>query len=52
MPATARELVEAFWPGGLSLVLPHAPSLSWDLGDTRGTVAVRMPAHRIALELL
>ncbi|CAA9267189.1 MAG: Threonylcarbamoyl-AMP synthase [uncultured Corynebacteriales bacterium] len=47
-----RELVEAFWPGGLTLVVEHAPSLAWDLGDSRGTVAVRMPLHPVALELL
>lgn len=52
VPAAARELVEAFWPGGLSLVLPHAPSLAWDLGVTRGTVMLRMPLHPVALELL
>jgi tRNA threonylcarbamoyl adenosine modification protein (Sua5/YciO/YrdC/YwlC family) len=49
---SVRELVEAFWPGGLTLVVEHAPSLAWDLGDTRGTVAVRMPLHPVALELL
>lgn len=48
----ARSLVEAFWPGGLTIIVEHAPSLAWDLGDTRGTVAVRMPAHPVALELL
>jgi tRNA threonylcarbamoyl adenosine modification protein (Sua5/YciO/YrdC/YwlC family) len=47
-----RELVEAFWPGGLTLVVRHAPSLSWDLGDTDGTVALRMPLHPVAIELL
>jgi L-threonylcarbamoyladenylate synthase len=47
-----RTLIQAFWPGGLSLVLPHAPSLAWDLGDTRGTVSLRMPLHPVALELL
>ena len=52
VPAPARALVEAFWPGGLSLVLPHAPSLTWDLGVTRGTVMLRMPLHPVALELL
>jgi len=46
------ELIEAFWPGGLTLVVEHAPSLSWDLGDARGTVAVRMPLHPVAIELL
>jgi L-threonylcarbamoyladenylate synthase len=52
VPAAVRDLVEAFWPGGLTLVVEHAPSLAWDLGDTRGTVAVRMPLHPVALELL
>jgi len=47
-----RDLVEAFWPGSLTLVVEHAPSLAWDLGDSRGTVAVRMPLHPVALELL
>jgi len=48
----ARALIEAFWPGGLTLVVTHAPSLDWDLGDARGTVAVRMPLHPVAIELL
>lgn len=48
----ARKLVEAFWPGGLSLVIEHAPSLRWDLGDTQGTVMLRMPLHPVALDLL
>lgn len=48
----ARDLIRAFWPGGLSLVVQQAPSLAWDLGDARGTVMLRMPLHPIALELL
>ena len=48
----ARELMEAFWPGGLTIVVEHAPSLQWDLGDKSGTVALRMPLHPIALEVL
>ncbi|CAL9529624.1 Putative threonylcarbamoyl-AMP synthase [Streptomyces sp. enrichment culture] len=48
----AWELVDAFWPGALTLVAKHQPSLTWDLGETRGTVAVRMPLHPVALELL
>lgn len=52
VPRKARDLIEAFWPGGLSIVLPHAPSLAWDLGETRGTVMIRMPLHPVALELL
>ncbi|GAB2638769.1 L-threonylcarbamoyladenylate synthase [Gordonia jinhuaensis] len=49
---TARDLVEAFWPGGLSLVVAQAPSLSWDLGDTSGSVMLRMPLHPVAIEVL
>ncbi|MFI6288147.1 L-threonylcarbamoyladenylate synthase [Streptomyces sp. NPDC051018] len=48
----AWELVDAFWPGALTLVARHQPSLQWDLGDTRGTVAIRMPLHPVAIELL
>ncbi|HWG94885.1 MAG TPA: L-threonylcarbamoyladenylate synthase [Mycobacteriales bacterium] len=48
----ARALVEAFWPGPLTLVLRSAPSLAWDLGEARGTVAVRMPLHPVALAVL
>lgn len=48
----ARTLIEAFWPGDLSIVVPHAPSLQWNLGSTRGTVMLRMPLHPVALELL
>lgn len=48
----ARELVAAFWPGPLTVVCQAQPSLDWDLGDTGGTVAVRMPLHRVALALL
>ncbi|MFI7242254.1 L-threonylcarbamoyladenylate synthase [Streptomyces qinglanensis] len=48
----AWELVDAFWPGALTLVARHQPSLTWDLGETHGTVAVRMPLHPVAIELL
>jgi L-threonylcarbamoyladenylate synthase len=52
MPDGARDLVRAFWPGALSLVVRQAPSLQWDLGDARGTVMLRMPLHPVAIELL
>lgn len=52
LPRAANDLVEAFWPGALTIVVEHAPSLQWDLGDTNGTVAVRMPLHPVALEVL
>jgi len=47
-----RSLVEAFWPGPLTVIVRAAPSLAWDLGETRGTVAVRMPLHPVALAVL
>jgi L-threonylcarbamoyladenylate synthase len=47
-----KDLIDEFWPGGLTLVLRANRNLIWDLGDTKGTVAVRMPLHEIALELL
>lgn len=52
VPASARELIRAFWPGALSLVVRQAPSLQWDLGDANGTVMLRMPLHPVAIELL
>jgi len=52
MPSRARDLVEAFWPGALTIVVEQAASLQWDLGETNGTVAVRMPLHPVALEIL
>ena len=52
MPSAARDLIAAFWPGALTVVVEHAPSLTWDLGDAAGTVAVRMPLHPVALEVL
>jgi L-threonylcarbamoyladenylate synthase len=47
-----EELIDQFWPGGLTLVCRARSTLVWDLGDTKGTVAVRMPLHAIALDLL
>lgn len=52
IPEPVQRLVNEFWPGGLTVVLPAQPSLSWDLGDSLGTVAVRMPDNRVALEIL
>ncbi len=52
VPDAVRALVDRFWPGGLTVILNAQPSLAWDLGETRGTVALRMPAHPVALELL
>ncbi|MFC5832356.1 L-threonylcarbamoyladenylate synthase [Nonomuraea insulae] len=47
-----QDLIDAFWPGALTLVCKANRALSWDLGDAKGTVAIRMPLHPVALELL
>ena len=47
-----RELAREFWPGALTLICRQQPSLSWDLGDSRGTVALRMPDHPDAIDVL
>ncbi len=52
LPGYARALIEEFWPGPLTLVCRQQPSLQWDLGDARGTVAIRMPDHEVALAVL
>jgi tRNA threonylcarbamoyl adenosine modification protein (Sua5/YciO/YrdC/YwlC family) len=52
VPSYVESLTEEFWPGALTLVCTQQPSLTWDLGETHGTVAVRMPDHEIALALL
>lgn len=52
VPDAVRELAKAFWPGGLTIVLHAQPSLVWDLGETRGTVALRMPDNPVTIELL
>lgn len=47
-----QRLIDEFWPGALTIICRAARSLSWDLGDTKGTVAIRMPQDPLALELL
>jgi len=48
----ARRLMLDFWPGSLTLVLPAQKTLAWSLTDASGRVAVRMPLHPVALDLL
>ena len=52
LPLVANQLAAAFWPGALTMVLKAQLSLDWDLGETRGTVALRVPDHKITLALL
>jgi L-threonylcarbamoyladenylate synthase len=51
LPEAALRLMEQFWPGPLTLVLPRRPDLEADLGDDELTVGVRMPSHHVPLEL-
>lgn len=52
VPEVVEALVKEFWPGGLTIIVEARESLAWDLGETRGTVALRMPDNRHALHLL
>jgi L-threonylcarbamoyladenylate synthase len=48
----AQALIAAWWPGPLTLVMREAAGIGWDLGESRGTVAVRMPKQTFALALI
>lgn len=52
VPDEVQQLADAFWPGPLTIILPAQPSLAWDLGDTGGTVALRIPSDDVTLEIL
>ncbi|MFC0582582.1 L-threonylcarbamoyladenylate synthase [Micrococcoides hystricis] len=52
IPTAAVDLTEKFWPGALTLIFKAQPSLNWDLGNTHGTVALRIPDDDFARELL
>jgi L-threonylcarbamoyladenylate synthase len=52
VPDHIRALMDAFWPGPLTIIVNAQPSLAWDLGETGGTVALRVPDHPVALALL
>lgn len=52
VPAAASTLAAAFWPGPLTLVLHRHPTMPANISAGRGTIAVRMPAHPVALALL
>ena len=51
VPDSARRLMERFWPGALTVVLPRRPDLVADLGADEATVGVRCPAHPVPLAL-
>jgi tRNA threonylcarbamoyl adenosine modification protein (Sua5/YciO/YrdC/YwlC family) len=52
IPSWLRTMTTSLWPGPLTVICRQQPSLTWDLGDTHQTVAVRMPDDKTALALL
>lgn len=52
IPEQADRLMAAYWPGPLTLVLPATEGLGWDLGDTHGTVSLRMPTDDLLLSVI
>lgn len=52
LPTLAHKLIQAFWPGPLTLVLPKKSTVPDLVTAGLDTVAVRMPSHPVALELL
>jgi L-threonylcarbamoyladenylate synthase len=52
VPGTANALVERHWPGALTVICRIQPSLRMDLGDTEGTIALRVPHHELARDIL
>lgn len=52
VPAEAASLIEAFWPGPLTVVLPRQPSVPLAVTGGLDTVAVRMPSHPVTRRIL
>ena len=52
VPETAKDLVEKHWPGALTVICRIQPSLRMDLGETEGTIALRVPDHELTREIL
>ncbi len=52
VPEEVNRLMAAYWPGPLTIVVRSEPNLAWDLGDSDGTVAVRMPFDDATLAII
>ncbi len=52
VPEPAKDLVEKHWPGPLTIIVKRQPSLRMDLGESAGTVALRVPDHELARDIL
>jgi tRNA threonylcarbamoyl adenosine modification protein (Sua5/YciO/YrdC/YwlC family) len=51
VPSSARALMERYWPGPLTIVLPRRPDLDADLGEEDATIGIRCPAHPVPLAI-
>jgi len=52
IPSLAQKIIDAFWPGPITIIVPAAPQLATKVTAGLDTVGVRMPAHSIALEFI
>src|SRR5215831_16775473 len=52
IPPVAHDLMRAFWPGPLTLLLPRGPAVPDIITSARPLVGIRMPAHPVAFELI
>ena len=51
VPASARRLMDRYWPGALTLILPRREDLNADLGEDDATIGIRCPAHPVPIAL-
>ena len=51
VPDSARRLMDRWWPGALTVVVPRRPDLEADLGDDEATIGLRCPDHEVPLAL-
>jgi len=52
LPATARRLMDAFWPGPLTVIVPRRPGVATSAAGGHATIALRAPAHPVARVVL
>ena len=52
VPPFAKELMQAFWPGPLTLILPRKPGVAAAAAGGQNSIGLRCPAHPLALEFL
>ena len=52
MPASAQRLIDAFWPGPLTVIVPRAPGMGQAAAGGQDSIGLRCPEHPVALALL